>query len=495
MSRKEKPDNQGKVAPVSEKHRKLSISYNHVLRTLAIFILVDAMVSTIAFFCGRDLSPTVDIVAFVLVSISLWLLYSSRGFTILLKRAPQKEDCQFLTKEECPYSSMDDCPHNTSHCCAYKQESKGKWKINVLYIVFSISLLVYAASFFIDELNDKEWVEVILRNICLSVIVASIMAFLVDIPGKMKEYQSYFVDLLSSNDYLKRLDEDELMKLREKITWILHMKDIPNMPKGLIKLDNELCNMLRAPFFKEYSQRHDVRIEGELFVKDIKTQYRAFNPYRKTHPVTMDIGLGIELLVPKGDMYSDDNKLIEFVKKCIQINRFSIIPDGKPEEDLCPGLQIVIKRRNEYVLNGLVLDGQDRVSVHIINKQAKQSVEDENANKGKKEISVIIDQSIDEHFYYTFEDKIQVELDYCVRVTNKDPLFTKKLRYPVKYLYFDYAIDGKSEYTLDGQIIGTMIEPSEKLINLSTDKKRITMRTNSWLLPKNGVVVVINKNK
>lgn len=497
---KMKPENDGNQ--LKGKREKWSVSICGIIKALSCLILADVILSVCLFYAKRDMSPVSDFIALSLVSLILLLLFTQRGFIVEIRRIIWKEeDCQFLTKEECPYGDIKDCPYNTNHCCAYKKEHKGRWKLNVLVLVFVLSLVVYVSSFFIPVLKDTDWVDGILRSVCLSVIVAAVMAFLVDIPGKMKEYQSYFVDLLSSNEYLKRLDESELMKLREKITWILHVKDIPNMPKGLIKLDNELCNMLRAPFFKEYSQHNDVKKVGDYFVKSIKTQYRAFNPYSKSHPVSMDIGLGIEMLVPDKDIFGDDEKLTQFVRDSIEIKKFSIQKDGAPEEDLRISSRVVFKRREEIESKDGTVNGQERVLVHIVGiapykNQPSHAPSGVNQQNQQLKNDVQLDQTItDTRFDVEFNDKILVELDYVIRVTDKDALFTKKLRYPVKYLFFEYAIDQQMDYTLDGQIIGTMIDPSDKLIDVSADKKRITMRTNSWLLPRNGVVVVINKNE
>lgn len=471
------------------------VSVHQLIKVLTVLLLVDVVVSIYGYYWGNDYSPIVDIVACVLVFLLMLALFSEGGFSFILQKSNNsKDDCTFLSKEECPYSSIKDCPHNTSHCCAFKQEPRNKWKINLLALVLIVSLVVYVITFFI-VLPGEVSVDII-KSICLSVFVASVMAFLVDIPGKMKEYQSYFVDLLSSNEYLKQMDESALMDLRAKITWILHSKDIPNMPKGLIDLDGELCDMLRKPFFRDYSQINDVRCTGDEFVKTIKTQYSAFNPYGFSHPVIMDIGLGIEMIIPEPNVYDDDASLQAFVEDKLSIKRFCIIFDDRKEEvDLRPYVQIVYKRHGRGEWSG----NQDsrRVQIHLINKDENRPVLSDiivDNNQQKSDISV----KLDENRTYSrldceIKNKIQVELDYIIKVTNKDKLFSKKLRYPVKYLYFEYAFDKDSDYEIDGQLIGTMIDPSDRLINVSEDRKRITMRTNAWLLPRNGVVVVINK--
>lgn len=377
------------------------------------------------------------------------------------------------------------------------------WKNYLLWIVFGIALLGFLLSYLIPGVNNG-CMEGIVRNVSLSVIVAAVMAFLVDIPGKMKEYQSYFVDLLSSNDYLKRLDEDDLMKLREKITWILHVKDIPSMPKGLIRLDNKLCDMLRQPYFKEYTQYNDVRKNNNQFIKSIKTNYRAFNPYREDHEVKMDIGLGIEMVVPEGDVFMDDLKLIGFVKSNVTIGHFSIlVDDNEEEEDLIPKSSFVVKRVGHSFMRDQdeEQDQQRKILVYLVSKKnSNPSVpasekQPTDAPQNGSEIPIHIDQdTLDVSFDFPFRDIIRVQLEYTLRVTDQDNLYTKRLRYPVKYFHLEYALKDMPKYKLDGQILGTMIDPLDYQINISKDKNRVTLKTNSWLLPRNGAVVVINND-
>ena len=91
----------------------------------------------------------------------------------------------------------------------------------------------------------------------------------------------------------------------------------------------------------------------------------------------------------------------------------------------------------------------------------------------------------------SFCKKIQVKLEFDIAVPKVDVSYTKRLRYPVKLFNLDYSlgkdVDG---YTVVGQMMGTLIDQQDVSTNLSSDHKRITMRTHDWLLPKNGAVVV-----
>ena len=66
--------------------------------------------------------------------------------------------------------------------------------------------------------------------------------------------KAIFVDILTSYDYLKTMDEERLTNLRKRVTRQLHVKDFPHMAEGLIDLDERFCKMLKHPYFSEYSQ-------------------------------------------------------------------------------------------------------------------------------------------------------------------------------------------------------------------------------------------------
>ena len=71
-----------------------------------------------------------------------------------------------------------------------------------------------------------------------------------------------------------------------------------------------------------------------------------------------------------------------------------------------------------------------------------------------------------------------------------DISYTKRLRYPAKYFDLDYTLSEDIDFTVVGQLMGTLMDQPDVTINVSDSKKSIKMHTHNWLLPKNGAVIV-----
>lgn len=119
-----------------------------------------------------------------------------------------KAECPYYTKEKCPYGDIEQCKYNTANCYAFnKQRKKQK---TVLVMDYNFILCRNHSYICIFEGDNIEWKIInvttlikVLQPLCISCLAALIMAFLFDLPERMKEYQNYFISLLSSSDYLK----------------------------------------------------------------------------------------------------------------------------------------------------------------------------------------------------------------------------------------------------------------------------------------------------
>lgn len=114
------------------------------------------------------------------------------------------------------------------------------------------------------------------------------------------------------------------------------------------------------------------------------------------------------------------------------------------------------------------------------------SAEERKNSKGTYELN----EKAENYLYVQFADKIRVFLEYIVVVPVEDNSYTKRLRYPVKYYNLDYKLEENVQFTLAGQIMGTLIDQGDVATDIDKKKKRISLKTRNWLLPKNGVVIV-----
>lgn len=446
------------------------------------------------------------IAAVNLITLVVFVFYSDR----ISKKAnpvPRVERisraCTCTTKEECTYSSRENCPYEKTNCVAF---SSHKRKLNYRRLLLFMILVISAIVFFCLIKKDTPVAEII-RTLCVSLFAAILIAFLIDMPGKMKEYQEYFVNLLSSNDYLNHLDDDALSKLRNRIIWVLHAKDYPNMPKSIIKLDEQLCIMLRRPFFKTFNQSvkllKTTKNNGAFYeiTKQCNVVYKVINPGRWNNPVSVDIGLSNAVLI-ESSILNDDEQLKQEAQRILQIKTFKAYIDDDPTPyDLLPYIRIVVMRKedssgyNAQIHLATTMSGETQVNYSNKDNPLSTSNMEHRSSKSEPNGATSIPADIvgsthNIDLFLEFKKQVIIEFDYDIIVQESDHCFTKMLRYPVKYFNLNYSLgEGFNDSLLTGMLIGTLIDPPDLTTNLSKDKKTIRFVTHSWLLPKNGVFI------
>lgn len=428
-----------------------------------------------------------------------------------------REKCPYFKKEDCPYGDISECKYDTSNCYAFSEVKHiSKYSITIVLLLI-ISLIATISCEFENEIASFFYITNshvlnislrIIQPIANSIIAAIFMSWLIDIPGRMREYKKYFVDLLTSEDYLKIMEESQLTKLRSRVTWFMHVKDYPKMPEGLIDIDEKICKMLKKPYYANYSQSmvisekedpnmfqdekqddNKLKEKKKVFAKEVSVVYTAMNPYGKDKPIKMNIGVGNNLLFP-------NNVSREIVRKMFQIKKFSIIiGEDKQECNLIPyiGLGYIEERIDGLKYNGKVMvmpkkfeeNEENPLTIEQLLVEKEQLVNDydipcepiKNRKKNK--------------LFLSFTGKIQVQLKYTVIIPQNDHTFTKRLNYPARTFHLDYCLDESvKDLSVEGQIIGTIVDQEDIITELTNNDKRICLRTQNWLLEKNGAVIV-----
>lgn len=450
---------------------------------------------------GEWYDYTVRGVALFLLVVLMVVNYIWNLLYLVVKRhkSRPRPSCPYYTSEQCPHADKRDCRYDTTVCHIDNSRIQNKRGVGLTLLLLGCMIVSVLAELvmenegllsFLNQNYDFKTILKILQPLSNSLIAAVVVYFLIDIPSRLREYQDFFVDLLSSDKYLKLMQEKQLTKLREKITWQLHVKDFPNMPRGLIAIDERFCEMLRQPYFKIYSQTTTVsRIEGDngMLRKKVSVKYTAYNPHASEKPVLFDIGLANSLKF-------NQEPTIEVAQTLFQLNSFSISFDGDEREyNMLPLLRIGVtnERKDGFSYNGRIL-----LMPHDGNSNEKEPFEKEKIERGdnttQEEIPyVMIEDSSMVGLFVLIKDKISVKFEYEVGVPQDDISYTKRLRYPVKYFSLNYSLDETiTDMTVVGQIIGTLINQPDITAEMSDNKKRIILKTQNWLLPKNGAMVV-----
>ena len=436
-----------------------------------------------------------SLVALIVVNYIWNLLY----LVVQRHKSSPKPACPYYTSEQCPHADKRDCRYDTTVCHINNSKSKTKRGIGLTLLLLLCMIVSVLAELvmenegllsFVDQNYDFKTILKILQPVSNSLIAAVVVYFLIDIPGRLREYQDFFVDLLSSDKYLKLMQEKQLTKLREKITWQLHVKDFPNMPRGLITIDERFCEMLRQPYFKIYSQTTTVSrpdANSEMLRKKVAVKYIAYNPHAAEKPVLFDIGLANSLKF-------NEEAITESAQTLFKLNSFSISFDGDEREyNMLPYLRIGVTKEKK---DGFLYNGRILLIPHDDYSNEKEPFEkaiiEKGANSTEEGMSyVMIEDSSIAGLFVTIKDNIRVKFEYEVSVPKDDISYTKRLRYPVKYFSLNYSLDETiTDMTVVGQIIGTLINQPDITAEMSDNKKRIILKTQNWLLPKNGAMVV-----
>lgn len=505
------------------------------------------VINIIALFLEKNTYWGINLASMILMLILFFInFFLFRFLYWILNFFGHKEKCSYSSKEACPYSGADDCPYDVSACFVYQGIKPIRKRVYIISFLFFLSIVISLVPELLEKTSTvakivfKDFgllaIVKMLQPIAQSFIVAIIISLIIDIPERIKEYKGFFVDILTSYDYLKTMDELTLTDLRKRVTRQLHIKDFPNMAEGLIDLDERFCKMLKQPYFSEYSQivsvqgkrpkleneqeneqKNEKVIDFDEFIfKSHKTEYVAINPMHTNTPIKMDIGQNNCVKFQSKD-YIKEAKLIFKIKK------FSIIfDDDKRAYDLMPYVSVAVstEKMDGLIYNGIVSirpkdvgNNRDnpfsleffKAKEHVANKKETQDYKDEETlsptGENEKTLGVLteyipVDKVSHVGLWASFHKKIQVKLEFFIAVPKIDVCYTKRLRYPVKLFNLDYSLNTDIEgYTVVGQMMGTLIDQPDVSTDLSLDEKRITMRTHNWLLPKNGAVVVHRKNE
>lgn len=453
-------------------------------RISLISLIIILILSLIGLLIGNmatwtKLSKVCYCIAF-LTSVTILIL-----FIIDLKQ--KKADCPFTLKRDCPYNKLSQCPYDTKYCHAFQTNKKTKIRRYIFVALLFVATILYVLSLTIFCNGNTLWTTI--ENISLSVISAGIVATLIDLPGKIKEYQSYFVDLLSSNEYLKHLDEEGLSNLRQRVTWLQHAQDYPNMPRELLQLDESICKMMRAPYFKRFSQIMMLTKKDNFIHKRCSVEYTVQNPGANGDTASVDIGLSNSVIFSQ-EALTIDEILKKEANNILRIHKFVAYIDGSTTAyDLKPHTRILIYKGKSDNSN---YNGEIHIAPlkNYSNKLSPLSAKDLAKNKKCSPTTEIANSNAID-FFIQFQKELVIKFEYEIVVPSEDKCFSKRLRYPVQEFLLDYSLlDGFDNTTLSGDLIGTLIDSKDISLFQSEDKKRLIFNTKSWMLPKNGVFIV-----
>ena len=366
--------------------------------------------------------------------------------------------CNFTNLSECPYASVDECKFNKKNCFRKKKTPIFTITTLKILVVILIGLLITLVSIYLDakvKFSGSHLVFGALSSIAVSLIAGAVLAWMIDIPSKLKEYENSIVNALVSNNYLKSLDEERLTQLRKDVTEQLHKVNVPCMARGLIDIDQKICNLLKQPYYTRYRQivvcKKD-EVNG-VIVKHHTIDYKLINPYSVNSKATEYISIA-NLVLSNGKDNMKDKAITDVRIRCI-------IDDGQA------------KNLSSEIEFDSSVDSRETFYDTKVELVAKND-----SYKGdKKGLKIEFDKSL------------EVKMSYDIVVDKDDISFTKRLRHPAKNFRLDYTFETTSPIKIFGQLFGTELKQSDFLIRYPLPNS-VSLESFEWLLPDNGAIVV-----
>ncbi len=379
------------------------------------------------------------------------------------KKPESQESCNCITPDECPYTSEEQCYYDKKSCALIKEDKdrrKHSRKPNIMALMVIISSLLIIGLEFVklstwatkhEQICD--FINVLIGGL-FSVIAASIIAWLVDIPSYLKKYEMHFANILSSNSYLKNLDGERLSRLRRDVTTHIHKTEAPHLPEGLVRMDEEICDLFYKPYYERYSHLVQCRISPEdpnVIEKEHVVEYLLVNPG-----------------APKTE-----------AKETIKISNLILQRDAND------------KGISDFEL-AYQIDGEDEKALPDEYKMLVEPL-DKKIEFYTAKVFLGKDNPRQEGATIRFKKTLRVKYSYKINVDIKDRCFTKRLQHPAKLFIVNYSCANDS-IRLHGQIIGTNLKQKNMSIQYLDDNS-INMISYDWLLPDNGAIIVMLDKK
>lgn len=367
--------------------------------------------------------------------------------------------CNFTNLSECPYVSIDECKFNKKNCFRKKKAPIFTITTLKILVVILVGLLITLVSIYLDanvKFTGSHLVFGALSSIAVSLIAGAVLAWMIDIPSKLKEYENSIVNALVSNNYLKSLDEERLTQLRKDVTEQLHKVNVPCMARGLIDIDQKICNLLKQPYYTRYRQTVVCKKDevNGVIVKHHTIDYKLINPYSVNSKATEYISIA-NLVLSNGKDNMKDKAITDVRIRCI-------IDDGLAQD-----------LSSEIEFDSSSVDSRETFYDTKVELVAKKD-----SYKGdKKGLKIEFDKSL------------EVKMSYDIVVDKDDISFTKRLRHPAKNFRLDYTFETTSPIKIFGQLFGTELKQSDFLIRYPLPNS-VSLESFEWLLPDNGAIVV-----
>ncbi len=332
-----------------------------------------------------------------------------------------------------------------------KSNGKINRPIQLIVLIFG-GVICILLSIIGRENSWPVYVYDLLNSIGGALIIGPALSWILDLRSMIDYFKRITVESLVSKEYLANLDRDQLLDLRKECTAKIHLKETDNVEKGLINLDESVCELLTQPYLERYRQNTTCEEDAagffnkthymEEFVKNPLNTKAEFKEFPKVY-------IQIDDEEPKAENY-------------MNLKRFTVKIDDQPEMDITNDVKITLEK---------IVDAEydfDSVLSWV--------------RKNGEELKI------------EYHRELLVNRIFTLKTPNTDITFMKRLTLPVKSLKIDYSYSGPTPYKLIGSCFGTLsYSPNDNSMKVIQNEKNISIESFNWLLPGNGIFIVKTK--
>jgi len=426
-------------------------------------------------------------------------------------------------------TKMIDKPNNSP---GYEQRAKSLRKVSWLVLIGSLVLLLCIVIIKSYSNCLPNWLSIVidfLIAILASVIAGAIVTIIFDIPALVGSFKDLVINSLTENRYLDGLKLPQLRSLKQDVIKFIHKEN--NLPQSLLQLETELSDTIDKPYYSYFNENVTCYEKG--LYDDMAKLLASFNAFKckhqdptKSNGTNTFQGIKPNLANTPASANQPDEK---YVLKDID-NEFEIINPGKDECTVDIGIRKSLELPPNRSISDMfclqefsvIIDGGDRIDINIaVETFSRQSVSrsssetmtynstlglivpgllDEltssNIEHYKRDKNTEIECKVKEHdspslLKVKFKDRVRVKLKYFLMVSANDSHYTRRMRYAAQAFLFQYEC--KDNVQIHGQVLGTLLKQNKiSILQNDSSKNRITIQCRDWLLPGNGIFVVLD---
>jgi len=314
-----------------------------------------------------------------------------------------------------------------------------------VFIISGIALILLSLVLEFKYDNNEILCD-LLKAIGEALIIGPAISYVLDLQSMVDYFKRITIKTLISNEYLKSLDRDKLLELRKQCTAKIHLQDSDIAEKGLINLDESVCELLTKPYYERYVQNMFIRKENNFFItKSIIEEY-IINPLGTK--ISFKDFPKVYLQLGAGEVHTDHYKVLNFI----------VIADDNAEVDY--------KDKIEITKTDI-----DQPDIHYNSQLTFTS-------KG-----TTTPLSID------FNNSIKIFKTIEVKTPITDITYIKRVKIPVKALNIQCNYQG-NDLRLVGSCFGALSFPDNKGIRVIQEQNTISIESYNWILPGDGIFIV-----